>query len=164
MHCVTVVHMTEGHSMHKGHMDFRIEAPYSIERKNFIMVNYTLSDMLTRLRNAIRVKKSKVTIVSTNLTKNITAILKREGYIEESYEENNELQLVLKYQGKKMTPTLTNAKCVSRPGVRFYANSKRIPQVLGGLGITIVSTSKGVFTDTEARKLGIGGEVLCMIW
>ncbi len=133
------------------------------------MVNYTVSDMITRLRNAIRVKKTKVTIRSTNLTKSITEILKREGYIEESYETDStstqkELHLVVKYEGKKMIPALTNLKCISRPGVRFYANSREIPQVLGGLGITIVSTSKGILTDSEARKMGVGGEVLCMVW
>jgi small subunit ribosomal protein S8 len=144
------------------------------------MVNYTVSDMITRLRNAIRVKKTKVILLSTNLTKSITEILKREGYIEESYEveqssdrarantsnenQQKELHLFLKYEGKKMIPALTNLKCISRPGVRFYANAREIPQVLGGLGMTIVSTSKGILTDTEARKLGVGGEVLCMIW
>ena len=136
--------------------------------------------MITRLRNAIRVKKTKVILLSTNLTKSITEILKREGYIEESYEveqgfdraranpanenQQKELHLFLKYEGKKMIPALTNLKCISRPGVRFYANAREIPQVLGGLGMTIVSTSKGILTDTEARKLGVGGEVLCMIW
>lgn len=143
------------------------------------MVNYTVSDMLTRLRNAIRVKKTKVTIRSTHLTKSITNILKREGYIDESFEVNSpvaskstpsthgvsaELHLFLKYEGKQMIPVLTHLKSISRPGVRFYANAKEIPQVLGGLGITILSTSQGILTDTEARSLGIGGEILCMIW
>jgi len=139
------------------------------------MVNYAVSDMITRLRNASRGKKEKVAIISTNLTKSISQILKREGYIEEILEVSSnessslkghgtELHLVLKYQGKKMNPALTNLKCLSKPGVRLYASSKEIPQVLGGLGITIVSTSKGIFTDTEARNLGIGGEILCMVW
>lgn len=136
------------------------------------MVNYAVSDMITRLRNAIRGKKAKVAIISTNLTKSISQILKREGYIEEVLEVSshesgalkNELHLVLKYQGKKMNPVLTNLKCLSKPGVRLYASSKEIPQVLGGLGLTIVSTSKGIFTDTEARNLGVGGEILCMVW
>lgn len=130
------------------------------------MVNYAVSDMITRLRNAIRGKKEKVAIISTNLTKSISQILKREGYIEEILESSSTgtLHLVLKYQGKKMNPVLTNLKCLSKPGVRLYASSKEIPQVLGGLGITIVSTSKGIFTDTEARNLGVGGEILCMVW
>ena len=147
------------------------------------MVNYALSDMLTRLRNAIRVKKTKVSIISTRLTQSISQILKREGYIEDTYEivaeqdatrnfsgknggtaKYRQLEIVLKYEGKKMIPVLTNLKCLSKPGVRLYANTKEIPQVLGGLGITIISTSKGIFTDYEARKLGVGGEILCMIW
>ena len=133
------------------------------------MVNYAVSDMMTRLRNAIRVKKTKVSIVKTHLTESISQILKREGYIEEIFETLNvqgqkELQIVLKYEGKKMLPVLTNLKCLSKPGVRLYANSQEIPQVLGGLGITILSTSKGIFTDYEARKAGVGGELLCMIW
>ena len=133
------------------------------------MVNYVVSDMITRLRNAIRVKKTKVAIISTLLTQSISDILKREGYIEESYQHINEkgqkeLHLVLKYEGKKMLPVLTNLKCLSKPGVRLYSNTKEIPQVLGGLGITIISTSKGILTDYEARNLGVGGELLCMIW
>jgi small subunit ribosomal protein S8 len=133
------------------------------------MVNYVVSDMITRLRNAIRVKKTKVAIISTLVTQSISDILKREGYIEESYQHINEkgqkeLHLVLKYEGKKMLPVLTNLKCLSKPGVRLYSNTKEIPQVLGGLGITIISTSKGILTDYEARKLGVGGELLCMIW
>jgi small subunit ribosomal protein S8 len=135
------------------------------------MVNHTVSDMITRLRNAIRVKKAKVSIRSTNLTKNISEILKREGYIEKYTEImnlktgcSNELHLTLKYQGKKMNSVLTNLKSISRPGVRFYAGTKEIPQVLDGLGMSILSTSKGILTDKEARQLGIGGEILCMIW
>ena len=77
---------------------------------------------------------------------------------------SNELHLTLKYQGKKMNSVLTNLKSISRPGVRFYAGTKEIPQVLDGLGMSILSTSKGILTDKEARQLGIGGEILCMIW
>ena len=133
------------------------------------MVNYAVSDMITRLRNAIRVKKTKVSIISTNITQSISQILKREGYIEETYESVNEigqkqLDIVLKYEGKKMVPVLTNLKCLSKPGVRLYSNAKEIPQVLGGFGITIISTSKGILTDYEARTIGVGGEILCMIW
>lgn len=134
------------------------------------MVNYIVSDMITRLRNGIRVKKTSVSILSTNLTQSIASILKREGFIEsiESPEPAlpgyKTLNLVLKYHGKRMIPAFSNLKCISRPGVRFYANSREIPQVLGGLGITILSTSKGILTDKEARQMGIGGEILCSIW
>jgi small subunit ribosomal protein S8 len=135
------------------------------------MVNHTVSDMITRVRNAIRVKKSTVRIRLTHVTKSISEILKREGYIEDYMihdvdkvlAESN-LELVLKYHGKKMTPVFTNLKSISRPGVRFYAGTKEIPQVLDGLGISILSTSKGILTDKDARKIGIGGEILCMIW
>jgi small subunit ribosomal protein S8 len=135
------------------------------------MVNHTVSDMITRVRNAIRVKKSTVRIRLTHVTKSISEILKREGFIEDYMihdvdqvlAESN-LELVLKYHGKKMTPVFTNLKSISRPGVRFYAGTKEIPQVLDGLGISILSTSKGILTDKDARKIGIGGEILCMIW
>ena len=149
-----------------------------------IMVNHTVSDMITRVRNAIRVKKSTVRVRSTYVTKSISEILKREGYIadykimsddltrtlaskkisETTHHPMESLELILKYHGKKMTPVFTNLKSISRPGVRLYAGTKEIPQVLDGLGISILSTSKGIVTDHDARKMGIGGEILCMIW
>jgi small subunit ribosomal protein S8 len=141
------------------------------------MVNYAVSDMLTRIRNAIRVKKTKVSILSTNLTLSVAKIMQAEGFID-SIETNSSntafkqpatFNIYLNYskesnglRGKQSV--LTNLKCVSRPGVRIYANSTKIPQVLGGLGITILSTSKGILTDYQARKLGVGGEVLCTLW
>lgn len=129
------------------------------------MINHTVSDMITRIRNAIRVKKSSVRIRSTHITTSISEILKREGYIEDYKQTDLEtIELSLKYHGKKMIPVFTNLKSISRPGVRFYARTKEIPQVLDGLGISILSTSKGILTDSEARKIGIGGEILCMIW
>ncbi len=149
------------------------------------MVNYAVSDMITRLRNGIRSKKTKVAVISTNLTKNIAEILKREGFIDEiastsAFPEspvvggkNQNLSKVptfdiyLKYKGspgQKPQSVVTNLKCISRPGVRIYANSNQIPQVLGGLGLTILSTSKGILTDSQARTLGVGGEILCMLW
>ena len=153
------------------------------------MVNYAVSDMLTRIRNGIRVKKTKVSVISTNLTRSIAEILKREGFIE-SFTKNETTQakssvgslapltninktttldIYLKWSqkdglGKSQKNVLTNLKCISRPGVRIYANANNIPQVLGGLGITILSTSKGILTDYEARNKKVGGEVLCMLW
>ena len=106
------------------------------------MVNDTISDMLTRIRNANMAKHSLVEVPSTKMTRNITAILKEEGFIEDSKEVANGI----------------------KPGVRTYAGSKNIPSVLGNLGIAILSTSKGVITDTQARQLKVGGEVLCYIW
>lgn len=124
--------------------------------------------MITRIRNGIRVRKTKVSVGSTKLTRNIAEILKREGFIEDIKESSSagHFDIYLKYQNGNQGPkaVLTNVKCVSRPGVRIYANAKQIPQVLGGLGLTILSTSKGILTDYEARKLGVGGEVLCMLW
>jgi small subunit ribosomal protein S8 len=151
------------------------------------MVNYAVSDMLTRIRNGIRVKKTKVSVISTNLTRSIATILKREGFIENFISTNDTkmnsslgstatnlnnkptLEIFLKWSDKTGGPNtrknvLTNLKCVSRPGVRIYANANNIPQVLGGLGVTILSTSKGVLTDYEARTQKVGGEVLCMLW
>jgi small subunit ribosomal protein S8 len=161
------------------------------------MVNFAVSDMITRIRNGIRVKKIKVSILSTNLTLSIAKILQAEGFIERIQTVPNTspatFDIYLKYKQKYLShgpnsllknsgpppargqegqlnslvgnsSVLTNLKCVSRPGVRIYANSTKIPQVLGGLGITILSTSKGVLTDYQARKLGVGGEVLCTLW
>jgi small subunit ribosomal protein S8 len=141
------------------------------------MVNYAISDMMTRLRNAIRAKKPKVAILSTKMTRRIAEILKTEGYIlaiEEPSETKvgraaNEIgsryfEITLKYKGKQMIPVLTNLQSLSRPGVRFYRKANEIPQVLGGLGLTILSTSKGIFPDHKARELSLGGEILCMVW
>jgi small subunit ribosomal protein S8 len=138
------------------------------------MVNYAISDMMTRLRNAIRAKKPKVTILSTKMTRSIAEILKNEGFIlgiedhsEAAHATENGARyfdITLKYKGKQMIPVLTNLQTLSKPGVRFYRKSNEIPQVLGGLGLTILSTSKGIFPDHKARKLSLGGEILCMIW
>ena len=138
------------------------------------MVNYAISDMMTRLRNAIRAKKPKVSILSTKMTRSIAEILKNEGYIS-AIEEispakapnssfSKYFEITLKYKGKQMVPVLTNLQSLSKPGVRFYRKANEIPQVLGGLGLTILSTSKGIFPDHKARELSLGGEILCMIW
>ena len=132
------------------------------------MVTDTISDMLTRIRNANMVKHQIVQIPATKMSKAITDILKSEGFIEdfESYSENNReyLLLSLKYTGKSRTPVICNIQRVSKPGLRVYANSKKLPKVLDNLGIAIMSTSKGVMTNIKAKELGIGGEVLCYIW
>jgi small subunit ribosomal protein S8 len=132
------------------------------------VVTDTISDMLTRIRNANMVKHQIVQIPATKMSKAITDILKSEGFIEdfESYSENNReyLLLSLKYTGKSRTPVICNIQRVSKPGLRVYANSKKLPKVLDNLGIAIMSTSKGVMTNIKAKELGIGGEVLCYIW
>ena len=132
------------------------------------MVNDTISDMLTRIRNANMVKHQIVQIPSTKMSLALTEILKAEGYIEdfEQYSESNKnyLLLSLKYMGKSRQPVICKIERVSKPGLRVYSSSKKLPKVLNNLGIAIVSTSKGVMTNLKAKELGIGGEVLCYIW
>lgn len=132
------------------------------------MVNDTISDMLTRIRNANMVKHQIVQIPATKMSIAIAEILKDEGFIEdfESYEENKRKYLLisLKYIGKSRNPVICKLERVSKPGLRVYANSKKLPKVLDNLGIAIISTSKGIMTNLKAQELGIGGEVLCYVW
>lgn len=132
------------------------------------MVNDTIADMLTRIRNASLAKHQIVQVPATKMTRNIVKVLKEEGFIEYFEEIHETLQtfllISLKYKGKKRESIITALKRVSKPGLRVYANHKEIPKVLGGLGIAIISTSKGVMTDRKARHEGLGGEVLCYIW
>nr|QUE28095.1 ribosomal protein S8 [Sahlingia subintegra] len=124
--------------------------------------------MLTRMRNANLARHQIVQIPATNVTRNITILIKEEGFIEnfEEIEENSRFYVLvsLKYKGKNRYPVLTALKRVSKPGLRVYANHKEMPRVLGGLGIAVISTSKGIMTDRSARHNGLGGEVLCYIW
>ena len=132
------------------------------------MVNDTISDMLTRIRNANMVKHQIVQIPATKISLAITNILKQEGYIEdfESYSENNRNYLLvsLKYIGKSRNPVICKIQRISKPGLRVYSSAKELPKVLDNLGIAIISTSKGVMTNLKAKELGIGGEILCYIW
>lgn len=132
------------------------------------MVTDTISDMLTRIRNANMVKHQIVQIPATKMSRAIAEILKEEGFIEdfESYEENKRQYLLmsLKYIGKVRNPVICKLERVSKPGLRVYSNSKKLPKVLDNLGIAIISTSKGIMTNLKAKELGIGGEVLCYIW
>jgi small subunit ribosomal protein S8 len=130
------------------------------------MVNDSIADMLTRIRNAQTAKHESVTIETSIMKKSIAQILLDEGYIS-AFEEvdagkNKNLVISLKYVNK--SKVITGLKRISKPGRRIYAGAQELPKVLGGLGIVIVSTSKGVMTDREARKLGIGGEVLAYVW
>lgn len=131
------------------------------------MVNDTISDMLTRIRNANMVKHQIVQIPATKMSAIIADILKQEGFVEdfENYEEDNRKYLLisLKYMGKTREPVICKIERVSKPGLRVYASSKKLPKVLDNLGIAIVSTSKGVMTNLKAKELGIGGEILCYI-
>jgi small subunit ribosomal protein S8 len=132
------------------------------------VVNDTISDMLTRIRNANLVKHQIVQIPSTKMSLAIAQILKEEGFIEdfESYIEENKAYLLisLKYIGKSRKSVISKIKRISKPGLRVYAGTKQLPRVLDDLGIAIISTSKGVMTNLKAKELGIGGEVLCYIW
>ena len=132
------------------------------------MVNDTISDMLTRIRNAQMVKHQIVQIPETKMSLAIAKILKDEGFIEdfENYIENKRkfLLISLKYMGPSRTPVISKIKRISKPGLRVYSNSKKLPKVLNDLGIAILSTSQGVMTNLKARELGIGGEILCYIW
>lgn len=132
------------------------------------MVTDTISDMLTRIRNAHMVKHQIVQIPETKMSLAIAEILKEEGYIEDfdTYVENGRKYLLisLKYIGQSRKPVISKIERISKPGLRIYANSKKLPKVLDNLGIAILSTSKGVMTNLKAKELGIGGEVLCYIW
>lgn len=131
-------------------------------------VNDTIADMLTRIRNASLARHKTAKVPATKMTRSIARVLKEEGFIGE-VEETGEgvkryLELELKYKGKNRSPIITKLKRVSRPGLRVYKNRKELPRVLGGIGIAIISTSSGIMTDSEARRQGIGGEVLCYVW
>jgi small subunit ribosomal protein S8 len=132
------------------------------------MVNDTISDMLTRIRNANNAKHHLVEVPTTKLTKNITQILKEEGFIEnfELLEDSKRptMLISLKYVGKTKKSVITRLERVSKPGLRKYSNAKDMPSVLGNLGIAIVSTSQGIMTDSQAKKLNIGGELLCKVY
>jgi len=132
------------------------------------MINDTISDMLTRIRNANMIKHQIVEIPFTKMSNNIAQILKEEGYIEsfESYTENSKklLFISLKYKGSKRLPVIEKINRVSKPGLRIYSNSKNLPNILGNLGVAIISTSQGLMTNIRARELGISGEVLFYIW
>lgn len=126
-----------------------------------------IADMLTRIRNANLVSHETVEMPSSKLKVELAKLLKEEGYIVDysvkQVEKFSFLTVVLKYD-EKNKPVITNLKRVSKPGLRSYCKAKNLPKVLGGLGIAIVSTSKGLFTDRKARKENIGGEVLCYVW
>jgi len=126
-----------------------------------------IADFLTRIRNAGIVYHDKVEVPASNVKKAIAEILKEEGFIKDvEYISDNKqgiIRLYLKYVPNRER-VITGLKRISRPGRRVYAKKDEVPKVLGGLGIAIISTSKGVMTDKQARKEGLGGEVICYIW
>ena len=127
-----------------------------------------IADMLTRIRNANTAKHDTVDIPSSKMKIAIAEILVNEGYISkyDLVENGNfkDIRVTLKYGKDKNEKIISGLKRISKPGLRIYAGAEELPQVLGGLGIAIVSTNKGVMTDKEARKLNVGGEVLAFIW
>ncbi len=126
-----------------------------------------IADMLTRIRNANIVSHKEVSMPSSKLKVELAKLLKEEGYINDYEVKENgcfkTLSISLKYD-EAGNPVIANLKRVSKPGLRNYSKSKDLPKVLGGLGIAIISTSKGILTDRKARKENVGGEVLCYVW
>lgn len=131
------------------------------------MITDPIADYLTRVRNAVAAKHRMVEVPASNVRKNITKILFEKGYILNYKFEDDKVQgtikIALKYHPVTKLSAITDLKRVSRPGLRQYVNSNELPRVLNGLGVAVLSTSKGVITDKEARKLGVGGEVICFV-
>ena len=127
-----------------------------------------ISDMLTRIRNASEKRHQTTNIPASRMSRSIAKVLQQEGFISEIAEEGEGVQkhlvLSLKYSGKHRIPTIRSVQRVSKPGLRIYSNRRDLPKVLGGLGVAIISTSKGVMSDRDARKEGVGGEVLCYVY
>ena len=128
-----------------------------------------IADMLTRIRNASRAKLPTVTMPSSNMRAAFAASLRDSGYIAEYRVDdldNNKktLTVTLKYKGKNDSPVIEGLRRISKPSCRVYVGCDNIPRVLGGLGIAVLTTSKGLMTDREARKQKLGGEVLCYVW
>ena len=132
-----------------------------------MQISDTIADMLTRIRNANSAKHETVDIPASNMKKAIAQILVDEGYVKEYkvIEDGKQgvIRITLKYQGNKQK-VLRGIRRVSKPGLRIYASCEDMPRVMNGLGIAIVSTSKGIMTDKQARKENVGGEVLAFVW
>jgi small subunit ribosomal protein S8 len=128
-----------------------------------------IADYLTRLRNAIKAKHKVVDIPASNIKKELTKVLHDKGYIlnykfEETANHQGNIKVALKYSAEDNKPAIYNLERVSKPGLRKYVKSDSLPRVLNGLGVAILSTSKGVVTDKEAREMQVGGEVLCYVY
>ena len=131
------------------------------------MINDTISDMLTRIRNANLIKNESVFVLNTKTNQRIGELLKKQGYIESIKISSNNFNLIeikLKYNSNSKKPCITNLKRLSSPGLRIYSSYKKIPKIFNGMGTVIISTSKGLMTDNEARINKIGGEILFSIW
>ena len=132
-----------------------------------MVINDPIADMLTRIRNASSARHDTVDVPASNMKKQIAQILVDEGYIKSfrviDDDKQGVIRITLKYTENK-SQVITGLRRVSKPGLRIYSNSKDMPKVMKGLGIAIVSTSKGIMTDREARKNNVGGEVLAFVW
>jgi small subunit ribosomal protein S8 len=125
-----------------------------------------IADMLTRIRNAQQARHDSVQVPASRIKAEIARILKDEGFIrdfEMPKEKEREIKIQLRYSGKR-EPVVTGLKRISKPGLRVYVKSKDMPRILGGLGIAIVSTPRGLMTAAEARRANVGGEILCYVW
>ena len=128
-----------------------------------------IADYLTRVRNAVNAGHRVVEIPASNLKKEITKILFDQGFVlsykfEDDKGPQGTIKIALKYDKLSKDPVIKKIQRISKPGLRIYSNAKNMPRILGGFGLAIVSTSKGLMTDQEARKKGFGGELLCYIW
>ena len=132
------------------------------------MTNDTIADMLTRIRNANLAKHQIVQIPSTKVTRSLAQVLLTENLIDSVDELKNGLKssllLTLKYSGKDRSPNITKIQRISKPGLRVYVGAGEAPRVLDGLGVSIISTSKGVLSNKKAKQLGVGGELLCEVY
>jgi small subunit ribosomal protein S8 len=130
-------------------------------------VTDTIADMLTRIRNANLARHEHVAIPASKLKLEIAKVLKAQGYIQKydlvDDKRHGQIRIHLRY-GQGGDPIIAGIRRVSRPGLRVYVDMEQIPRVLGGLGVAVLSTSRGVLTDREARRRGVGGEVLCYVW
>ena len=133
-----------------------------------MQISDVIADMLTRIRNANSAKHETVDIPASNMKKAIAQILVDEGYVKDYkvIEDGKQgvIRITLKYQGASRPPVLQGLRRVSKPGLRIYSSCEDMPRVMKGIGTAIVTTSKGVMTDKEARKLNVGGEVLAFVW
>ena len=132
-----------------------------------MQITDVIADMLTRIRNAGTAKHETVDVPASNVKNAIAQILVEEGYVKEVQNiddgKQGVIRLYLKYTENKK-PVISGIKRISKPGLRIYASKDELPKVLGGLGVAVISTSKGIMTDKKARKLGVGGEVMAYIW
>jgi small subunit ribosomal protein S8 len=131
-------------------------------------VTDTVADMLTRVRNASQARLEHVLIPASRLNVELTKILKSEGYVQK-YDVSDDkkqgvIRIALKFVGPRRDPVIQGLRRVSKPGLRVYVGHREIPRVQGGLGISILSTSKGIMTDHQARRQQVGGELLCQVW